>query len=277
MSVNEQPVEEWARSHRFSEPLSLGEVESGVLARPPADDTSLPLWVAGIGALGWVAMGFFFLVGPGIGFFGLLAIWLAGRETPPGGAEFWTTVAMLVFAVGALSLALYAVEVVRARKRNGRDILFGGAPVLASAASFLLLRTMSPDPAPGFLAIAVVALGVAGAVILIASLASKPPKRKQSNRVPPRRGPTGQAEYDRYLRTRERVLDIVVKRGLLKVDEIEQGGINSLPLGYWEELDGVDERERRRILEYSVLGWREFTASDERPWSPPENRTNRRM
>lgn len=271
MNVNDQPVEEWAKSHRFSEPLRLGEVEDGVLARPPADGTGMPWWVAGIGALGWVAMGLFFLVGPGIGLIGLLAIWLAGQESPPGGADLWTNVAMFVFAMGSLSLAFYAVEVVRAKKRNVRDILFGGAPVVASVASSLLLRTMSPGSAPTFLWIGVVALGVVGALILIASLASTPPKPKRSTRVPPRRGPADEAAYDRYLRTRERVLDIVVTRGLLKVDEIEQGGINSLPLGYWEELDGVDERERRRILEYSVLGWREFTASDERPWSPPHD------
>lgn len=35
-----------------------------------------------------------------------------------------------------------------------------------------------------------------------------------------------------------------------------------MPLGYWSELDGLDERAWRRVLEYRHVGWREFDASD---------------
>jgi hypothetical protein len=38
-----------------------------------------------------------------------------------------------------------------------------------------------------------------------------------------------------------------------------------MPLGYWSELDGLDEREWRRVLERRHVGWRDFDASDRRP------------
>jgi hypothetical protein len=33
-----------------------------------------------------------------------------------------------------------------------------------------------------------------------------------------------------------------------------------MPLGYWNELDGLSEREWRRVLERRHVGWREFDA-----------------
>ena len=143
--------------------------------------------------------------------------------------------------------------------------------VLASAATFMVLRSTS-ETVPDLLSLAVPVTGVLGAALLVASTMSEPPRRTDDTRKPPRRGPSDQAVYERYMRTRELALDIVVDRGLVKLDDLEKGRINAMPLGYWDELDGVDERERRRILEYAVIGWRPFSDGDRRAWSPPAQR-----
>ena len=84
MSADGQSVEEWAQSHRFSQPLRLAEVEAGVLARSPATGTGMPGWVAAVGALGLLSLAIFSLIGPGVSVLGLATVWLAGREDPPG-------------------------------------------------------------------------------------------------------------------------------------------------------------------------------------------------
>lgn len=277
MSVNDQSVEEWARSHPFSEPLRLGEVEAGVLAHEPLGGTGTSWWVGAIGAVGWVSMAVMFFLGPGVAVVGLLAIWIAGGDAPPGGTDVWTTVAGLAFGVGSLAYALYLVETVRAGRRHTRDLVFGAVTLAASAVSFVLVRSLPSGVAPRWLWIAVVAMGVLGAALLVASLRSAPRRSTGAKVPPPTRGPVDARQRERYLRSRARALDIVVGRGLLKADEVEQGRINAMPLGYWEELDGVEERERRRILEYAVLGWRQFTPSDQRVWSPPQQQPTREV
>lgn len=277
MSVNDQPVEEWARTHPFSQPLRLAEVEAGVLARAPLAGTGTSWVVGALTGVGWLSMVVAFFLGPGVALVGLLAVWLAGRDAPPGGADVWIDVAGLVFGVGSLAFAFYLVEVVRARRRHAHDVVSAVVTVVASAASFFLLRSLPADAAPGWLSVAVIAMGVIGAAVLVASLLSAPRTSKPQRSQPPARGPLDAADRDRYLETRERVLGIVVDRGLLTSDELEQGRINAMPLGYWEELDGVEEKERRRILEYAVIGWREFTPSDQRVWSPPEQQSKRKV
>jgi len=274
---DDRSVEEWARSHPFSQPLRLGEVESGVLSRAPLGGGGVSWGVGAVAAVGWLSMAVVFVLGPGVALIGLLAIWLAGRESPPGGTDVWITVAGLAFALGALAYAFYLVEVVRARRRQARDLVFAVVTVVPSVASFFLLRDLPPEVAPRWLGVAVVAMGALGVAVIVASALSTPGTSKPQRSQPPARGPLDSSDRDRYLETRERVLGIVVDRGLLRADELEQGRINAMPLGYWEELDGVDEKERRRILEYAVIGWREFTPSDQRIWSPPQQQPNREV
>lgn len=277
MGVSDQSVEEWARSHPFGQPLRLGEVEAGVLARAPLPGTGTSWVVGALTGVGWLSMVVAFFLGPGVALVGLLAVWIAGRDAPPGGLDVWIDVAGLVFGVGSLAYAFYLVEVVRSRRRQARDLVLAVVAIVPSIASFFLLRDLPSDGAPRWLWVAVVAMGVLGAAVLVASLLSTPGAPKPQRSQPPARGPLDRSDRDRYLQTRERVLGIVVDRGLLKSDELEQGRINAMPLGYWEELDGVEEKERRRILEYAVIGWREFTPSDQRVWSPPEQQPKREV
>jgi hypothetical protein len=267
VSTDDESVEQWARSHHFSEPLRLAEVEAGVLAREPVAAPGLPLWIHAIGAVGWIFMGIAFLLGAGASLLGLLAAWLAVRDAP-GDSGSWMGVAQLVYVCSAFAYAFYLVEVVRATRRQVVDMVSAVVTVVASAATFMVLRS-SPGTVPDLVSLAVVVTGVLGALVLVASIMSRTPRPTDDTRKPPLRGPSRKADRENYLHTRELALDIVVDRGLVKLDDLEKSRINRIPLGYWEELDGVDERERRRILEYAVIGWRTFSDHDRRAWSPP--------
>jgi hypothetical protein len=268
--VDDQTAEQWVQSHQFSEPLRLAEVEAGVLTREPVAGTGLPLWVRAVGAVGWIFVGIAFLLGAGASLLGLLAAWLAGRDAA-GGSGLWMGVTQLVYVCSAFAYAFYLVEVVRARRRQVHDMVFAAVTVVASAATFMVLRS-SPETVPGLVSLAVVITGVLGAALLVASIMSEASRPTDDTRKPPLRGPSKKADHERYLHTRELALDIVVDRGLVKIDDLEKARMNNVPLGYWDELDGVDERERRRILEYAVIGWRTFSDADRRVWSPPAQR-----
>lgn len=61
---------------------------------------------------------------------------------------------------------------------------------------------------------------------------------------------------------RDRLLDVLIHRRLVDVDEGDRIRLREMPLGYWPELDGLDQREWRRVLEYRHVGWREFDEND---------------
>lgn len=282
VSVNayDQSAEEWAESARFSEPLRLGEVEQGILARRPVKATGAPWWASVLGVVGWAALALAFILGPGVSLLGAVFVWLGTQADPPAGADFWLGTARWVFLLGALAYVFYLVEVMRARRRRRLDQLFAGLTIVGCLATDLLLRRATSPELPWGLKTLVWALALVAVAVLVASIASKPlalESEGNSKRKPPNRGPEDEKEYERYVRTRELVLNIMVHRGLLNVDPIEEGRLNSMPLGYWEELDGVDERRWRHILEYATIGWREFTESDRRVWSPPEKQTKREV
>ena len=259
-------AEEWAQSARFSQPVRLGEVEQGILARRPVEAPRSPWWVFLVGAVGWAAMAFAFIIGPGVSMLGALLVWLG-----------WLAAARWVFLLGALAYGFYVVELVKARRRRLADQACATLTLVGCLAAELLLRGEMSTELPRGLRPLVWTLALVAAAIVVISFASKPQGAASavpSTRRPPRRGPDDEKEYERYLHTRKQVLDILVRRGLVHVDPMEQGRLNSMPLGYWEELDGVDERQRRHILEYATIGWREFSASDRRPWSPPSTGTH---
>src|SRR5690606_17764403 len=115
----------------------------------------------------------------------------------------------------------------------------------------------------------VLAAAASGLAMVVIGLVSRPEGRDKS-RKPPRRGPKSTRKYDAYMATRRRVLEILTGRKLLDLHEADRKRVLEMPLGYWEELDGLDEKEWRRVLELRLVGWREFDESDRRPWPPTE-------
>ena len=273
MSLNDHTVEEWAGTAYFPLPLRLGAVEAGVLARRPAASAGLGWGYPLLVVLGWVALALSFLLGLGVALVGLLAVWLGTSDDPPSGHDFWLSMAQMIFVVGAIVEILILLEAVKSKERE--SFLLGSALLTgcASAAAFLLLRS-SPRDEPWGLTPAVIAQCVLSIGVIIASMVAKPrTPGPNAARKSPKRGLKNDNKYWHYVRTRTQVLDTLIDRELLKVDDADRRRLNEMPLGYWEELDYVDEREWRRILEYRFVGWREFTEGDRWDWSPPEKRT----
>lgn len=277
MDANDQSVEQWAKSANFPQPIRLGEVEAGILARRPAASESLGKSYGLVLALIWPVLAVAFMLGPGLAVLGLLAVYLGTSQDAPIGDNTWLWVAHLIFVVGALTELSALIDTVRSRHREWFYLGTALLTVAATAVAFLLLRSSAWDE-PWGLTPAVVAMGMFAIAVIALSLRAAPEAPgPNAHRKAPRRGPENDDEYWHYKRTRQQVLETLLGRGLLKVDDADRARLNEMPLGYWEELDNVDEREWRRILEYRIVGWREFTASDRRTWHPPEKRTDRRM
>jgi hypothetical protein len=277
VSANDQTVEEWAASAHFPQPLRLGAVEAGILARRPAASTSLGRSYPLLVALTWPVLAFAFMLGPGLALLGLLAAYLGTSQEPPVGQNMWLWVSHVIFVVGAFTELSALVDAVKSRHREWFHLGTALLTAAATALAFVLLRS-SPWDEPWGLTPAVVAMGVFAIGVIVVSVLAKPrAPGPNAGRNPPKRGPENDNEYWHYKRTRTHVLDTLIRRGLLKIDEADRTRLNEMPLGYWEELDNVDEREWRRILEYRIVGWREFTQSDRRAWSPPEKQTKRRV
>ncbi|WP_155830097.1 hypothetical protein [Glycomyces tenuis] len=80
-------------------------------------------------------------------------------------------------------------------------------------------------------------------------------------RKPPRRGPRCCDKRTRALKARHRLLEVVVHHGLVDLGEADRIRVAEMPSpGHWNELDGLDEREWRRVLERRHVGWRESVA-----------------
>ena len=262
--MNDESVETWARSADFGDPPRLGEVEAGVLARKP-------LWEdrpgAALVAVSWIAGSLAWLLGYGAPILGLLLVFRGTRE----GSDLrdtWLTLALVLFVGSAYACVSLLLEMRRTRRRMTVDWASMLVVLAACVAAYAVLDRAEVQ-VPRALEPAVAVVGVVALVTLVLSLISRPaPSREKSRTTPPLRGPRGDAERFHYRMTRERVLDILVERRLLDLDPVDRQRLGEMPLGYWEELDGVDDAERRRILQNRASGWRTFDESDERPWPP---------
>ncbi|MBA3780833.1 MAG: hypothetical protein H0X12_03150, partial [Nocardioides sp.] len=217
MGVNDQTVEDWAESAHFPQPLRLGAVEAGILARRPASSTSLGWAYPLLVLLSWAVLAFAFVLGLGIALLGLVAAWLGTSDDPPAGQDFWLSVAHLIFVVGAFTEMFVLVDAVKSRHREW--LYFGSAllTAAANAVAFLLLRS-SPRVEPWGLTPAVIAMGVLAIGVIVVSVLAKPrTPGPNAHRKPPKRGPENDNEYWHYKRTRTQVLDTLIRRGLLKV------------------------------------------------------------
>lgn len=268
MRTNEQTVEQWAETASFAQPVSFGEIEAGVLSRPPARSEGLG-WSYRVIIVGIVApaLALALVLGPALALLGLGAVWLSVSSDPPGGIDLWKHVAHLIFVVGALTELSTLVELAKTRTREWFYVGTGALTVIGSAGAFQVLRSSEQGEIWG-LTPAVVVMGLCGVANTVVPLTRKTRQPgPNADRKAPKRGPENDDLYWHYVRTRRMVLNTLVERGVVKVDVADQTRLAEMPLGYWEELDGVDEREWRRILEYRIIGWRTFTEADRRPWT----------
>lgn len=252
-----QAVDGWARTERFSQPFSWGEAEAAVLERsyPPLPGRFL------LNAVGAVAMGLLALIVVplfGSAVVGLVLVALAGGQET--GAELLLWLARIAFGA-AIFVAGTGLSVWwQTRRRSVLGVALAAVTATASAATYVLLLVLDLPTMP-WLSILVLGAGVLGLADLVLELVSRPEGGAKS-RKPPRRGPRSSDKRQRAGVARDRLLDVLIHRRLVDVDEGDRIRLREMPLGYWSELDGLDEREWRRVLEYRHVGWREFDASD---------------
>ncbi|GGR60162.1 hypothetical protein J2S40_004369 [Nocardioides luteus] len=250
-------VDAWASTARFAQPMNWGDAESAVLERqyPPLPGT---LAVRTVGIVAVVFMVFLALPLFGAPLFGLTLLAIAAGRDAGGEGLLWF--ARIAFGVATLMGLIMISAWWETRRRSVVSVATAAVCVVASGASYVLIRLANVAGIP-WLSVLVLAAAVVGLVCLALELMSKPEGRAKS-RKPPKRGPRSSDKRARAKAARDRLLEILVRRRLVDLDEGDQIRLREMPLGYWCELDGLDEREWRRVLEYRHVGWREFDASD---------------
>lgn len=264
---------EWARRASFTQPLSWGEVEAGILAREPVPESLSGrerLLAGGIGAIGYFFVALFAALTWGAALIGLLLVAWGTRRDPPLGPG-WYAASVAAFAMACL-VQVNSIRVwFETRARSFANATACGVAALSSGSAYVLLASTDDLPDVQWLDLLVPATCVLG-IVAILPLTFSRPEGRAAHRRPPSRGPRQDGLIARYRATRAEVVDVLTHRGLVKLDEADRTRLLEMPLGYWDELDGVSESEWRRILELRLVGWRDFDKSDERRWTPAGSR-----
>ncbi|MQM26904.1 hypothetical protein [Glycomyces albidus] len=249
-------VDSWARDMAFPQPFSWGEAEAAVLSRdyPPLPGSFVMRLV---GVIAWALIAI--LAAPTLGgaVAGFAAIAAAAAQDGQAAADDWLSSATLLYGLGAASVGAYLSMWFQTRRRSPVLLVVSRASALAAGASWAVLAR-SPVTAEGWLPLLIIATAVIGTVTFVLGAFSKPEGRPKHRRPPPR-GPRGDRRA-RAVKARQRLLEVVVHRGLVDLDDADRIRVGEMPLGYWNELDGLSDREWRRVLERRHVGWREFDA-----------------
>lgn len=257
-------VDPWARAAVFAEGRIWGDAEAAVLAReyPPLPGTAVLRVFSLIAWAGIVIL----LVVPTVGSaaIGLLLAVLGTSAGSVGAAHAFLVGCRFAFVIANV-MALTAIGLwwELGRRRTWYGLIASAVTLCAAATTHAWLRGHADDlPDVAWLPILILSATLFGLVGLVLALLSPwESKGKKSRRKPPRRGPRGD-KGQRCLIARHRLLEILLQRRLVTLDDGDKIRVKEMPLGYWCELDGLDEREWRRVLEYRHVGWREFDAND---------------
>lgn len=252
-------VDGWARAAKFSQPLNWGEAEAAVLARdyPPLPGRFV---LNAVAAVSWGLFAVFSAPFFGAALVGLvLVIVAAGQEAR---AEGLLAGARIVFGGAIVMTCIWLGMWWETRRRSVVGVAMAGVTVIGSAVTYALLLVLELPEVPWLSALVLVAAAL-GLTNLVLEMTSRPEGRAKS-RKPPQRGPRGSDKRIRAGLARDRLLEVLIHRGLVDVDEADRIRIREMPLGYWSELDGLNAQEWRRVLEYRHVGWREFGPGDKR-------------
>ncbi|MEU6246538.1 hypothetical protein [Glycomyces sp. NPDC047010] len=252
-------VDSWARTAEFSHPFSWGEAEAAVLSREygrlPGSGVARLL-----GVVGWTVVVLFAIPLAGAPLIGLALVAFGVNESSTDAAQGWFSLSNFAFVVATLS-AITTFTLWWETRRRSTPVLIVNALNMVGSTAAIIMFAVSPATAESWLPVLMPASALISAVTLVLGLASKPEGRTNNRkrpRKPPRRGPRSSDKRARAIRARGRLLEVVVHRGLVKLDEADLIRVGEFPLGYWSELDGLDEREWRRVLERRHTGWRDF-------------------
>lgn len=219
----DQSAEEWARGVQLSGPVRWGAVEDEVFARPaprPIEETRADRVIR---AIGLVLMGILAIPAFGASVVGLV-LFLVGVDP---------VVVRIFFVVAAGFPVAMVLTWWDTRERGLVRITASGSSGLVSLVAYLLMRSgpmADRDAWAALFMLVAVVTGVVAAVVML--VASKAPEQR-------RRGPRGlsPAKGVGYLQARNRVLGILVERGVVELDPDMQKKMTEMPLGCWHELD----------------------------------------
>lgn len=240
MTDQDQALEQWAKRTDFPQPIRWGELEAAILARPQPDFDPEPEVEVDVGRgamvaarilrpVMWLVIALLFsssLIG--------LALILAGVNAQDAEtAQQWVIAAFVPFlAAVPIPVAMAFIWSEIRRRIPWMMVLTGGTGVVALIA-YLVLRTAPELMDVGWTAW--LSLAAAGGGLLVFGLmlfASKPGKGlpRQSRKKMTR-------EEKQYSAMRAKVLEIVIKRGLVDEDEIDVPELVEARLGSWHLLD----------------------------------------
>lgn len=219
----------WARIAEFSAPPRWGDVEGRILSVPaptgnpapgPNPLSGIPLYVVGVLMYALPVAGLGLVVARGGGEITDSATW-----------------ARAGFAAFLISLVIPVVtwEMWRSsgRRRRPFDVVVTVVSGISSAISFFLLQSGSSDlGGPPLLFLTAVSAVAAIVVLALLLLFSAGWRRHTPRRLRPR------TREDRsYNNVRARVLEVLVKRGVVKEDDVDISAMLDMPIGSWEQLD----------------------------------------
>jgi hypothetical protein len=234
--AHEQWAAEWARTADFGPPLRWGEIEGEVLAHrlpPQSEEPGIAGLVQKVLLYGVPVL---FLASPAIG----LGLVLAA----PAHAmvdSLWAVAAVVAF-IAALAVAVTAgyLWVDSGRQRNWWALLLVG--VVGACAVVALVQLRAQGEYRFVLGLCVGGAAAAGiglfVTMLVASTGGSPrPKLPLAMRL------NLDVEKElRYMAARRQVLEVLIERGLARVDEEERERMQAMKLGSWYQLDVAESR-----------------------------------
>lgn len=223
----------WARTAEFAWPLRWGDIEDSVLDQPFTSADTGAAGAAAQGALRTVAA----VVVGGAALIGLALI-LVLRGTEDSDLQALAGTGTLVAFIVALGVVVGAAFIWwdSGRPRSPLGLGLAGGTGAVSAAAFVAFQgaDYADDRNALFIRLltigaAVVGVGLFGAMLLASTGADTTPRRRRWS-----------LDVGRELKAivaRNTVLDVLVERGLARLDGKEKERIASMPLGTWHELD----------------------------------------
>lgn len=252
-------VDSWARTATFSQSEMWGDAEAAVMAR---DYPPLPGGAVGavVGGLAWIGVAFLALITAGPSAVGLGLLVLSEVLSGRGAVDDVLLGSRFAFIVATIAALTYISVWWQTRRRGTFEVVVGATTSIASSTACGTYLLIGAPDAP-WLLVSILCAAISGVALLIVELGSKPEGRVKSKK-PPLRGPRREGRRAQILRARKRLLRVLVDRGLVKLDDADLIRVGEMPLGYWSELDGLDDAEWRRVLELRHVGWRDFDAND---------------
>lgn len=256
-------VDSWARTAEFSQPFRWGEAEVAVLARRYAPLPGSFVFRT-VGVIAWVFIVLLALPLLGSPLVGFVLVAVGSAQESQEAASGWISAATSMFGIGVIAAGTALSLWWQSRSRSPIELIMNGAYALASGGAIAVLAVSEISGEGSWLPLLMIATALLSLVAFVLVLFSKREGRAKK-RKPPRRGPRSGDKRARALKARNRLLEVVVHRRLVDLDEADRIRVREMPLGYWNELDDLDEREWRRVLERRHVGWRDFDASDRGP------------